>query len=77
MNLSRNHILCYKREVERLCAENGFEPPIEYFIPTPAEVDNSYMASMKHDERFERLTAWGDALKHYKIEYDYGQMSLF
>ncbi len=51
--------------------------PSQYFIPTPPEVDNHYMANMKRDERFERLTGWGDRLKHYKIEYDYKQMSLF
>lgn len=77
MNLTRNHIKYYKREIERLCGENGFEFPAQYFIPTPPEVDRQYMASMKRDERFERLTAWGDTLKHYKIEYDCKQMSLF
>ncbi len=42
MNLVRNHIIYYKRELLELC--EGRELPSEYYLPTPAEVDKDYMA---------------------------------
>lgn len=42
MNLVRNHIIYYKRELLELC--EGRELPSEYYLPTPEEVDKDYMA---------------------------------
>ncbi len=42
MNLVRNHILFYKRELEELCIEVAL--PDAYYMPTPPEVDNDYLA---------------------------------
>lgn len=42
MNLVRNHIIHHKMQLLELC--EGRELPSEYYLPTPAEVDNNYMA---------------------------------
>lgn len=44
MNLVRNHTIYAKRNIEKLCEENGLEFPIEYNIPLPPEMDDNYMA---------------------------------
>ncbi len=36
MNLTRNHIEYYKREIERLCNEHGFAPPLTVLYPNAA-----------------------------------------
>jgi hypothetical protein len=42
MNLERNHILCAKENLLKLCKYE--ELPKEYFKETPPEVDNDYLA---------------------------------
>lgn len=42
MNLVRNHIINGKRRLEKLCV--GIPLPAAYYIPTPEEVDENYMA---------------------------------
>ena len=42
MNLVRNHIIHHKMQLLELC--EGRELPSEYYLPTPEEVDNNYMA---------------------------------
>lgn len=42
LNLVRNHVIYYKREIAELCEQNGFDIPD---LPeTPPEVDQNYMA---------------------------------
>lgn len=77
MNLTRNHILSYKREIREICEENNLALPEEYYIPTPPEVDNGYMASLKQKERVERLRQQDTKITRKKTEYDLGQQSLF
>lgn len=77
MNLTRNHILSYKREIREICEENNRALPEEYYLPTPPEVDNDYMASLKQKERVERLRQQGVKITKKKTEYDLGQQSLF
>lgn len=55
MNLTRNHIMYYKKKIEELCLETGETLPDEYYIPVPPEVDNNYMANLEQKERVERL----------------------
>lgn len=45
MNLTRNHIISYKRDIAELCEENGMPLPEEYFLKIPPEVDDNYMAN--------------------------------
>lgn len=47
MNLTRNHVLSYKQQIRELCEENNISLPEEYYLPTPPEVDNNYMATLK------------------------------
>nr|DAO59524.1 MAG TPA: hypothetical protein [Caudoviricetes sp.] len=47
MNLTRNHIISYKRDIAELCEENGMPLPEEYFLKIPPEVDDNYMANLK------------------------------
>lgn len=54
MNLIRNHIIFYKREIAEYCEATGSELPPEYYLPTPPEVDENYMA-VKKGERADRI----------------------
>ena len=54
MNLTRNHIISYKREIAKYCEVTGSELPPEYYLPIPPEVDENYMA-VKKGERADRI----------------------
>ena len=59
MNLTRNHILSYKREIREICEENSIPLPEEYYFPTPPEIDNNYMAkNLKTMEYFIHQKNW-------------------
>lgn len=77
MNLTRNHILSYKREIREICEENSIPLPEEYYFPTPPEVDDHYMATLKQRQRVQRLRRQGNKLNRKKTEYDLEQQSLF
>lgn len=65
MNLTRNHIISYKREIAEYCEATGSELPPEYYLPTPPEVDNDYLA-IKKGKRADSLRVWveiGDQTK--------------
>ena len=55
MNLVRNHIISYKKQMQNICVETGLSLPSEYYTPTPPKVDNSYMANLEQKDRVERL----------------------
>ena len=76
MNLTRNHIIYDKMEIERICKENSLPLPEEYYLSTPPEIDDDYMANRKQRERVKRLKQMGD-LVSAKYSYDENQMSLF
>ena len=44
LNLVRNHIIYYKRQIFELCEENIFLIPEEYDQPTPEKVSKAFMA---------------------------------
>jgi hypothetical protein len=77
MNLVRNHIIYAKSVIAEVCSEIGLSPPVEYYIPTPPEVDNNYMASLKQKERVERMKLFGTAVTMKCPAYDSEQLSLF
>ena len=77
MNLTRNHILSYKREIREICEENSIPLPEEYYFPTPPEIDNNYMATLKQKQRVQRLRRQAYKLNRKKTEYDLEQQSLF
>ncbi|MEQ3232286.1 hypothetical protein [Fusicatenibacter saccharivorans] len=75
MNLTRNHIISYRREIEEICEETGMALPEEYFLKVPPEVDNDYMANLKQKVRVERLKQQGDKLSRKKQKFvDDGQL---
>ena len=79
MNLTRNHIIYDKHQIEELCEKNGLRIPEEVYLPTPPEVDPYYMANLKERRRVERLKQLGDGgkLTTKKNKYDREQLSLF
>lgn len=54
MNLVRNHVRYYKREIEAICEETGLSIPDEYRLPTPPYIDNNYFARPE-SERAKRI----------------------
>ena len=71
MNLTRNHIISYKR---------GTELPPEYYMPTPPEVDENYMA-VKKGKRAEKIKQFeefsGQTKKQIKkMQPEDGQLTL-
>lgn len=77
MNLVRNHILSYKQQIRELCEKNNLPLPEGYYLPTPQEVDNDYMATLSQKERVKRLKQQGTQLNRKKTAYDLAQQSLF
>ncbi len=45
MNLTRNHIIAYKNMMSAIHRLYGIQLPAGYYLPTPPEVSNHYMAS--------------------------------
>ena len=51
MNLTRNHIIYAKHQITALCEEYSIPVPEEMHLPTPPEVNDYYMASLKQKRR--------------------------
>lgn len=77
MNLTRNHIISYQRQIHEICTENQLPLPEEYYLSIPPEVDNNYMANLKQKPRVERLRQLGRITTGHTYQYDENQMSLF
>lgn len=77
MNLVRNHILYYKKKITELCGQEEFSIPEEYYLPTPPEVDNNFMANLKQKDRVDRLRQYGNVLVTGKVDFNETQLSLF
>lgn len=78
MNLTRNHIIYDKHQIEELCAEYSIPIPEEMYFPIPPEVSDYYMAHLRDKKRVERV-AFGcpERITTKRIRYDAGQLSLF
>ena len=61
MNLTRNHVICYQRQLREICTENQLPLPDEYYFAVPPGVDNSYMANLKQTLRVERCVRRGES----------------
>ena len=77
MNLTRNHIIYYQRQIHEICTENQLPLPEEYYLSIPPEVDDNYMANLKQKPRVERLRQLGRITTGRFYRYDENQMSLF
>ena len=74
MNLVRNHIIYYRKQIEDLCAEIGTAFPTEYYFPIPPEVDSGYMANLLQEKRVQRLLQFGERLTMNKTAFDDTQL---
>lgn len=76
MNLVRNHILYFRRNIYEICEEIKCALPEEYFLPIPPKVPDSYMANLKQKERVKRLRDFGNDITTKKIKFaDDGQLT--
>lgn len=80
LNLTRNHILYYKREIAKYCESTGSELPPEYYLPTPPKVDENYMAVKKGEraDRIKQLEEFSSQTKKQikKMQPEDGQLTL-
>ena len=76
MNLTRNHIIHDKRQIEEICTENSLPLPEEMYLPIPPKVNEYYMANLKQKKRVERIGNKGK-ITTKKNKYDRQQLSLF
>lgn len=76
MNLTRNHIIYAKRQISEICERHGIPLPEEMYLPTPPEVSDYYMASLKNKRRVE-LIGYTERLTTKRNKYDREQLSLF
>ena len=76
MNLTRNHIIYYRKKIEMLCEEHKLPLPEEYYLKVPPVVDDNYMANLKQEKRVERLIQQGNRLTSKKTKFiDDGQLT--
>lgn len=75
MNLARNHVIYYKHKLREICEANGRAIPDEYYLSTPPEVSNNFMANLKQKKRVESLKHGGRELCRKAPEYHPEQMS--
>lgn len=76
MNLTRNHIIYAKRQIVQICEEHEMPVPEEIYLPTPPEVNDYYMASLKQKRRVE-LIGHPERITTKRNKYDRSQISLF
>lgn len=76
MNLARNHIIYDKQIIAEICAGHSMRLPEEYYLPTPPEVNNYYMANLKQKERVQRI-GHPEWITTKRNKYDSKQLSLF
>lgn len=76
MNLTRNHIIYAKRKIVEICERHGIPIPEEMYLPTPPQVDDYYMASMKQKRRVDMIGR-PERITTKKNRYDREQLSLF
>lgn len=76
MNLTRNHIIYAKRQIVEICERHGIPIPEEMYLPTPPQVDDYYMASMKQKRRVDMI-GHPERITTKRIKYDTEQLSLF
>lgn len=76
MNLTRNHIIYAKRQIVEICERHGIPIPEEMYLPTPPQVDDYYMASMKQKRRVDMI-GHPERITTKKNRYDREQLSLF
>ena len=78
LNLTRNHIIYYKRQILELCEENNLPVPDAFYTPVPPTVPENYMANLRQTARVERLRfSFGILTTKRTCSYDPGEYSMF
>lgn len=73
MNLTRNHIIYAKRQITALCEEYSIPVPEEMYLPTPPEVNDYYMASLKQKRRVD-IIGHSERITTKRNKYDREQL---
>lgn len=58
LNLVRNHVIYYKKQIFKLCEDNNLKVPQEYFISIPL-VDNNYFAKPNSERAIRIIRDYG------------------
>ena len=85
MNLTRNHVIYYKRKIAEHCGEYKLPLPDLYYRPTPPEVSETYVAAKAmnskdehQQQRIKRLREFKENLTTKQAKYDeYSQQTLW
>lgn len=78
MNLVRNHVIYAKNKIYAISKKYKLPIPDEFYLQTPPEVDDLYMANLDQKERVDRLRQLdrsGKGLTTKCKSYDDKQMS--
>lgn len=75
MNLARNHVIYHKYKLREICEAIGADIPEEYYLPTPPEVSDNFMANLRQKNRVTKLRRGGWKLCREAPKYDPKQMS--
>ena len=59
MNLLRNHIFYFKKQISEACKGNQIQLPPEYFLPIPPKVDPNYFANPKSERAIRIINNFG------------------
>ena len=62
MNLVRNHMIYYKRQMIELCEEYGMIQPEEIYGQLPPAVPDNLWTSPTNTDRHERILGWKNQL---------------
>lgn len=81
MNLLRNHLVSYKRQIKELCAEYNLSLPKEAFLPGLPYTDQNYFAKLDSGRAQRIMSKPGWRCHNHEIpkeeEYDDAVMTLF
>lgn len=81
MNLLRNHLVSYKRQIKELCAEYNLPLPKEAFLPDLPYTDQNYFAKADSERAQRIMSRPGWRCKNHEIpdkgKYDDAVMTLF
>lgn len=80
LNLVKNHVIYYKRQIRELCIVFNLPTPQEIYLPTPPVVDNNFFAKPRSDraKRIMSRPGWMCAnLEPEQKKYNVNQLTIF
>lgn len=70
MNLTRNHIIYYRKQILEICDSMFIPLPAEMDIPVPPVVPQNFMADLSCERAVNLQENWHETLVHCDIDYD-------